>query len=99
MVGAQARNSLDLNVYQIQLACTILRCAGEIFVQYLAHEMCNLTPLNGAAQVCPFRSVIEGAGVKLESGIFGSEISWFKDPSLSDPQVKLIPLLNWQPVH
>ena len=61
--------------------------------------MCNLPPLNGATQGCPFRAVIEGAGVKLESGVFGSHIDWFKDLNRCDgTQVKFITLLYWLPV-
>ena len=96
MVRAREEATLDLNLYQFQLACTILRYVGQIFGKYLAHTMCNLPPLNRATQGCPFRAVIEGAGVKLESGIFGSHIDWFEDLSRGgSPQVKFIPLLYW----
>jgi len=94
MVEAHRVGDPELSVYQFQLACTILRCVGQIFGTYLAHSMNNLPPLNGAPEVHPLHSIINGAGVKLESGIFGAPIDWFKDPTCGDPQVKFIPLLN-----
>jgi len=90
MVEAHRTGNPELSVYQVQLACTILRCMGQIFWEYLTYSMNNLPPVNGAT---PFQDMIERAGVKLESGIFGSHIDWYKNPDLglNDPQVRDYP--------
>ncbi|KAF8457215.1 hypothetical protein BGX38DRAFT_1159834, partial [Terfezia claveryi] len=86
MVEAQKTGNTGLSVYQFQLACTILRCVGQIFCRYLIHCMHNEHPFNGPTEVSLFDDVMRVAGENLESGVFGSPINWYKDPSCDDPQ-------------
>lgn len=83
MVEAHRTGNAELSVYQFQLACTTLRCVGQIFSEYLVHCMYNGHSFDGATEVSDMMKV---AGQNLESGIFGSPIDWFKDPSRGDPQ-------------
>ncbi|KAF8457213.1 hypothetical protein BGX38DRAFT_1159787 [Terfezia claveryi] len=72
MVEAQKTGNTGLSVYQFQLACTILRCVGQIFCRYLIHCMHNEHPFNDPTEVSLFDDVMRVAGQNLESGVFGS---------------------------
>jgi len=91
MVKAHQREATELNVYKMQLRCTILHLMGQTFAEYLAYSMCSLPPLKEAPHGphrSPFHTVIEEAGRTLERVVLGSYLSWSKDPRCDDPQVK-----------
>jgi len=80
MVEAYQRGATELNVYKMQLRCTILHLMGQTFAEYLACSMRSLPPLKTA----PHGS----AGMILERVVLGSYLAWSKDPMCDDPQVK-----------